>query len=177
MYFDGPEQNSSIKCNYQAWGQSNIQFGCQGNYQPQQHFFNKYPDTKSNYNIINLQRCNENCDTSNVRNSSIKTDYSYGKGNVNIFKGEFRNQTYQPCGIKVMQNPGGNQCSNEYVNSSIKVTQPIGGACCQNEIVQGSIRVSQMPGGTSNGHEYINSSKRITQPIGGRSHVRYAGQP
>lgn len=173
MYFDGEETNSSIKCNYQAWGQSNIQFGC-GMQMPANNHFNKFPDTKCNYNIINLQGQNENTDSSNIRNCSIKTNYDYGKGNVNIFKGEFKNQVNQPCGIKVMQRPGGNPCQNEIVQGGIHVSQPIGGAPCQNEIVQGGIRVMQKPGGNSNGREYVNPSIRVTQPIGGRSHVRYA---
>lgn len=129
MFFEGPETNSSIKCHYPPGGQSNFQFLYQ-NPTPDEVHFNKFPDTKVNYNILNLQDTKENCGmASNVRNQSIRTDYLNGKEKVNIFKNQYNDQYVQPS-IKVTQMPGGNSHANQ-------------------QWVQPSIRVTQMPGGNS----------------------------
>ena len=107
MYFEGDQQFSSIKCQYPPGGQSNFQF-LYGDARPEKSHFNKFPDTKVNYNILNLQETKENCgNAQNIRNCSIRTDYSNGKEKVNIFKGQYNDQYIQPS-IKVTQMPGGN---------------------------------------------------------------------
>ena len=60
MYFEGTETFSSKKCKYPPGGESNFQFLYQ-NAQPDQINFNKFPDSKVNYNILNLQATKENC--------------------------------------------------------------------------------------------------------------------
>ena len=108
MYFEGEQQFSSIKCQYPPGGQTHFQFSYNGNPQPDQVHFNKFPDTKVNYNILNLQDTKENCGMAqNVRPCSIRTDYTNGKEKVNIFKGQYGAPNVQPS-IKVTQMPGGN---------------------------------------------------------------------
>lgn len=108
MFFEGQEANSSKKCNYPPGGSSNFQF-LYPNACPESNYFNKFPDTKVNYNILNLQQ-NQNEMKENDgmnRNCSIRTDYMNGKEKVNIFKQEYNDQYIQPS-IKVTQMPGGN---------------------------------------------------------------------
>lgn len=108
MYFEGPQEFSSIKCQYPPGGQDNFQFSYNGPYQPPQSHFNKFPDTKVNYNILNLQSTKENNGMSqNVRNCSIRTDYNNGREKVNIFKNQYNDNYIQPS-IRVTQMPGGN---------------------------------------------------------------------
>lgn len=108
MYFAGQENTSSKKCCYPPGGSSKFQF-LYDNASPDPIHFNKYPDTKANYNILNLQQINgeEKENTSVNKNISIKTDYSNGREKVNIFKNEYNDQFIQPS-IKITQQPGGN---------------------------------------------------------------------
>ena len=108
MYFEGNQEFSSIKCQYPPGGQTHFQFSYGGNTHPEPSHFNKFPDTKVNYNILNLQDTKENCAMAqNIRNCSIRTDYNNGREKVNIFKGQYNDQYVQPS-IKVTQMPGGN---------------------------------------------------------------------
>ena len=126
MYFEGPETISSKKCKYPPGGESKFQF-LYNNAHIDKCNFNKYPDTKTNYNIITMQDTKENCGIiANNRPCSIKTDYQNGKEKINIFKNQYNDHYVQPS-LKVMQRPGGNNCTNEYVFPSIKVTQMPGG--------------------------------------------------
>ena len=106
MFFEGQEQTSSIKCFYPPGGQSNFQF-LYADAKPEISNFKKFPDTKTNYDILNLQYNGMNNAQINQRNCSIKTDYVYGKEKCNIFKNEFPDQLPQSS-IKVTQMPGGN---------------------------------------------------------------------
>ena len=167
--------NIPKKCKYPPGGESKFQFLYQ-NAQPEQINFNKFPDSKVNYNILNLQETKENCGiNSNIRNCSIRTDYQNGREKVNIFKNQYNDNYVQPS-LKVTQMPGGNHCITEYMQPSLKVTQMPGGNSCQNEYIQPSLKVTQMPGGNSCQNEYIQPSIRVTQMPGGNSRVMYANQ-
>ena len=178
MFFDGPQQFSSIKCNCPPGGQSDFQFTYQNAPNTQFSNFKKFPDSKANYNILNLaEKENNGFYTNNDmnRNQSIKTNYTYGLEKCNIFKNEFPEEPKQSS-IKITQMPGGNYCNNEYRQGSIKVTQMPGGNYCNNEYKQGSIKVTQMPGGNYCNTEYRQGSIKVTQMPGGNSKVCYASQ-
>ena len=111
MYFTPKEkeQISSIKCFYPLGGQSNFKFSYNENeIKNQESHYKKYPDTKLNYDILNLQNNGLN-NHLNERNYSIKTNYEYGKENLNIYKNEYPVEKNQSS-IKVTQKPGGYSC-------------------------------------------------------------------
>ena len=111
MYFisKNQEQPQSIKCVYPPGGQSNFQFSYK-DAKPDKINCKKYPDIKMNYDIVNLQdNGNNNNQNLNMRNNSIKTNFNFGKENLNIFKNEYPKEIQQPS-IKVTQKPGGFSC-------------------------------------------------------------------
>ena len=135
MYFEGKEQNSSIRCKCPPGGQSNFQF-LYDDAQPEKCNFKKHPDTKSNYNILTLESKENNQGMSNAqRNCSIKTNYEYGKEQYNIFHNQFPEEGKQSS-IKTNYETGNEKCNilhNQFPQ----------------EAPQSSIRVTQMPGGNS----------------------------
>ena len=135
MYFEGKEQNSSIRCKCPPGGQSNFQF-LYDDAQPEKCNFKKHPDTKSNYNILTLESKENNQGMSNAqRNCSIKTNYEYGKEQCNIFHNQFPEEGKQSS-IKTNYETGNEKC-NIFHNQFPQ------------EAPQSSIRVTQMPGGNS----------------------------
>ena len=111
MFFtsNNKEQQSSIKCVYPPGGQSNFQFSYK-DAKPDKINCKKYPDTKMNYDIVNLQDNGINNNQNiNMRNCSIKTNYNFGKEKFNIFKNEYPKESQQSS-IKVTQKPGGFSC-------------------------------------------------------------------
>ena len=135
MYFEGKEQNSSIRCKCPPGGQSNFQF-LYDDAQPEKCNFKKHPDTKSNYNILTLESKENNQGMSNAqRNCSIKTNYEYGNEKCNIFHNQFPQEGKQSS-IKTNYQTGDEKC-NIFHNQFPQ------------EAPQSSIRVTQMPGGNS----------------------------
>ena len=135
MFFEGKEQTSSIRCQNPPGGKSNFQF-LYNDAQPEKCNFKKYPDSKSNYNILTLESKENNQDMSNAqRNCSIKTNYEYGKEKCNIFHNQFPQEGKQSS-IKTNYETGTEKC-NIFHNQFPQ------------EAPQSSIRVTQMPGGNS----------------------------
>lgn len=107
MFFDGEVQNSSKKITCPPGGNSNFQF-LHPDPKPDACNFKKFPDSRSNYNIVNLESKENAVYQDNVqRNCSVKTGYEFGKEKCNIFHNQFPEQAKQPS-IKVTQMPGGN---------------------------------------------------------------------
>ena len=73
MYFEGPETISSKKCKYPPGGESKFQF-LYNNAHIDKCNFNKYPDTKTNYNIITMQDTKENCGIIGKKNRKRKAE-------------------------------------------------------------------------------------------------------
>ena len=162
MFFEGKEQNSSIRCKCPPGGQSNFKF-LYDDAQPDKCNFKKHPDSKNNYNIVTLE-CKENNQIigNNNQKSHIKTNYDYGKEQYNIFHNQFPKEIKQSK-IKTNYNLGNEQYNifhntfpQEGPKSSIKTNYEIGNEKCNifhNKYPEGnkqsSIKVTQNPGGNS----------------------------
>ena len=170
MFFDGKEQTSSIRCNCPPGGQSNFQF-LYNNAQPDKTNFKKFPDTKTNYNILTFEskENNQSMGNDHQKNSSIKTNYEYGKEQYNIFHNQFP-QEGPKSSIKTNYEFGNekinifhNQFPSEGPQSSIRTNYEYGNEKC-------NIFHNQFP------QEGKLSSIKVTQMPGGNSHVRYSQQ-
>lgn len=132
MFFDDNKQNvSSIRCNGHPGGYSSIKDlnSIEGENQLKFSTNKRFPDSKVNYNIVNLQSKENDAITGNTnpqRICSKKTGYEIGKGTFNLNNGVFPNEAKQSS-IKILQTPGGNSIHNDPKTSSIKVLQMPGG--------------------------------------------------
>lgn len=186
MFFEETQPKISIRCNYK---QKNHDIFNINEIQNEKKNIKKYPDSNSNYNILN---CEDNLNYLTF-NDYIKNEQAK---KINPFQQlEFPNS--KKSSIKITQNPGGNQSNKEInygskkiinnpypnnykKNNSIKIISPFkhkepvnsikiikNPNNIKNEIH--SIKILQNPGGNPCLNEINYGSIKVTQNPGGNS--------